>query len=188
MGHCRTDSQSPISNGVKQGCVLAPTSFSIFFSIMFRQAKQDLPDGIYIRLPTDVFNLRRLLARTKTIKEFVTALLFADDCALLATTKEALSSKIRLIHFLVTSIFLFARESWTLTAELQRIRAMEMKCYRKILRISYKNHLTDVEVRAKIQQEVGPHEDLLTIVQRRKLKWYGHVSRSLGWPKPSCEA
>ena len=29
----------------------------------------------------------------------------------------------------------------------------------------------------KIQQAIGPHEDLLTIVERRKLQWYGHVSR-----------
>ena len=36
------------------------------------------------------------------------------------------------------------------------------------------------EVRAKIQQAIGPHEDPLTIVKRRKLQWYGHVSRSLG--------
>ena len=34
------------------------------------------------------------------------------------------------------------------------------------------------EVRAKIQQAIGPHDDLLTIVDRRKLQWYGHVSRS----------
>ena len=27
---------------------------------------------------------------------------------------------------------------------------------------------------------IGPHEDLLAIVKRRKLKWYGHVSRSSG--------
>ena len=34
---------------------------------------------------------------------------------------------------LVTSIFLYACESWNLTAELQRgIQAMEMRCYRKI--------------------------------------------------------
>ena len=53
---------------------------------------------------------------------------------------------------------------------------MEMSCYRKILRISYKYHVTKEEVRAKIQQAIGPHEDLLTIVKRRKLQWYGHVS------------
>ena len=85
---------------------------------------------------------------------------------------------------LVASIFLYACESWTLTAELQRrIQATEMRCYRKILHISYKDHVTNEEVRAKIQQAIGPHEDLLTIVKRRKLLWYGHVSRSSGLPK-----
>ena len=80
----------------------------------------------------------------------------------------SLSSKIRLMRSLVTPIFLYACESWTLTAELQRrIQAMEMKCYRKILHISYKDHVTNEEVRAKIQQAIGPHEDLLTIVISR---------------------
>ena len=85
---------------------------------------------------------------------------------------------------LVTSIFLYACEPWILTAELQRrIQAMEMRCYRKILHISHKDHVTTEEVRAKIQQAIGPHEDLLTIVKRRKLQWYGHVSRSSGLVK-----
>ena len=57
---------------------------------------------------------------------------------------------------------------------------MEMRCYRKILCISYKDHVTNEEVRAKIQHAIGPHEDLLTIVKRRKLQWYGHVSHSSG--------
>ena len=60
---------------------------------------------------------------------------------------------------------------------------MEMRCYRKILRISYKDHVTNEEVRAKIQQAIGPHEDLLTIAKRRKLQWYGHVSHSSGLAK-----
>ena len=69
----------------------------------------------------------------------------------------------------------------SLTAELQRrTQAMEMRCWRKILHISYKDHVTDEEVRAKIQQTIGPHEDLLKIVKRRKLQGYGYVSRSSG--------
>ena len=63
-----------------------------------------------------------------------------------------------------------------------RDRAMEMRCYRKILHILYKEHVTNEEVRAKIQQAIGPHEDL-PIVKRRKLQWYGHVSRSSGLAK-----
>ena len=75
-------------------------------------------------------------------------------------------------------------ESWTLKAELQRrIQAMKMRCYRKILHISFKNHVTNEEVCAKILQAIGPHEDLLTIVKRHKLQWYGHVSRSSGLAK-----
>ena len=58
-----------------------------------------------------------------------------------------------------------------------------MWCYRKILRISYKGHVTNEEVRAKIQQAIGPHEDLLTIIQRCTLQWYGHVSCSSGLAK-----
>ena len=38
-----------------------------------------------------------------------------------------------------------------------------MRCYRKIQRISYKNRVTNEEARAKIQQAIGPHEDLLTM-------------------------
>ena len=85
---------------------------------------------------------------------------------------------------LVIFIFLYACESWTLRAELQRrIQAMDMRCYRKILSFSYKDHVTNEEVRAKIQQAIGPHEDILTIVKTRKLQWYGHVSRSSGLAK-----
>ena len=59
---------------------------------MHREAKEDLPDGMYVRFRTDgsLFNLRRLLARTKTIEELITELQFANDCAPLAHTEEAL--------------------------------------------------------------------------------------------------
>ena len=88
----------PISNGVKQGCMLTPSLFSILFSMMLRhakeQAKEDILDGIYIRFRSDgsKFNLRRLLSHTKTMEELIMELLFPDDCALLAHTEIALQN------------------------------------------------------------------------------------------------
>ena len=57
------------------------TLSSIFFSSILREAKDDPPDGINTRFKTDsnVYNLRRLLARTKNIEKLITELLFADD-------------------------------------------------------------------------------------------------------------
>ena len=52
---------------------------------------------------------------------------------------------------------------------------MVIRCYCKLLRVSYTHHVTNEEVRAKVQQAIGLHEDLLRIVKRRKLQWYGHV-------------
>ena len=66
--------------------------------------------------------------------------------------------------------------------------AMEMRCYRKILCISYKDCVTNEEVCAKIQQAIRPHKDLQTIV--RDANCSGKVKSSVhqAWPKPSCKA
>ena len=90
----------------------------------------------------------------------------------------SLGSKVKLMRSLVISIFLYACESWTLTAELEkRTQAFEMRCYRRLLNISYKDHVTNEEVRRKIQAAIGEHDELLTLVKKRKLRWFGHVSR-----------
>ena len=95
-----------------------------------------------------------------------------------------LSSKVRLMRALVISIFLYACESWTLTAELERrIGAMEMRCYRKLLGITYLDRVTNDNVRRTIKEAIGPYDELLSIVKKRKLRWYGHVMRSTGLSK-----
>ena len=64
----------------------------------------------------------------------------------------SLGSKVKLVRPLVICIFLYACESWTLTAELEkRMQAFEMRCNQRLLNISYKDHVTDEEVRRKIQ-------------------------------------
>ena len=95
-----------------------------------------------------------------------------------------ISSKIRLMRSLVLSIFLYACESWTLTADLEkRINAVEMRCYRRILNISYQDRIRNEDVKERIKNAIGPYVDLLTIVRKRKLNWYGHVTRSSGLAK-----
>ena len=96
----------------------------------------------------------------------------------------ALSSKIRLMRSLVISIFLYACETWTLTAELEKkIQTTEMRCFRRLLGISYRDHVTNEEVGNRIRQAIGPYEDLLTTAKKRKLRWYGHKTRSTGLAK-----
>ena len=85
---------------------------------------------------------------------------------------------------LAISIFLYACESWTLTLELEkRTQAFEMRCYRRLLNISYKDHVTNEEVRRKIQAAIGEYDELLNLVKKRKLRWFGHVSRFSGLAK-----
>ena len=85
---------------------------------------------------------------------------------------------------LANSVFLYACETWTLTAELEkRVQALEMRCFRRLLNISYKNHITNEEVRNRIKQASSPYEDLLSTIKRRKLIWFGHVIRGGGLAK-----
>ena len=97
---------------------------------------------------------------------------------------SSLASNVKLMRTLILSTFLYACESWTLTAEIERrIQALQIRCYRRLLNISYKDHVTNEEVRNRIQNAIGVHDDLQTMVKKRKLRWYGHISRSLGMAK-----
>ena len=57
------------------------------------------------------------------------------------------------------------------------------RCYHKKLCVSYKDRVTNEEAHAKIQQAIGPHENLLIMVKRCKPQWYSHVSHSSGLAK-----
>ncbi|GFO31899.1 UDP-glucuronosyltransferase 2a1-like [Plakobranchus ocellatus] len=43
-----------------------------------------------------------------------------------------------------------------------------------------KDHITNEKVKSRIRQVIRNHDDFFTIVKTRKLKWYGHVTRSHG--------
>ena len=64
-----------------------------------------------------------------------------------------LGSKVKLMRSLVISIFLYASELWTLTAELEKMtQAFEMRCYRRLLKISYKACVINQDIRKRFVQ------------------------------------
>jgi len=79
-----TSKEFAVSNGVKQGCVLAPTLFSLYLAAMLHVAFNDLHEGIFIqtRQNADLFNVSQFKAKSLTTKHLVREMLFADDSAL----------------------------------------------------------------------------------------------------------
>ena len=79
-----------IRSGVKQGCVLAPTLFGIFFAVLLRHAFGTAKEGVYLHTRSDgrLFNLARLRAKTKVREVLIRDMLFADDAAV-ATHEQA---------------------------------------------------------------------------------------------------
>ena len=57
-----------ITNGVKKGCILAPTLFSIFLSAMLEEAFRNMGYGVYIesRQNAALFTVTHFRMRTKT--------------------------------------------------------------------------------------------------------------------------
>uniref|UniRef100_A0A5F8GJ83 Reverse transcriptase domain-containing protein n=1 Tax=Monodelphis domestica TaxID=13616 RepID=A0A5F8GJ83_MONDO len=94
-----TSDRFNISNGVKQGCVLAPVLFNLYFTQVLRHTVMDLDLGIYIkyRLNVSLFDLRRLTAKTKTTERLILEALFADDCALMAHQENQLQTIVDII-------------------------------------------------------------------------------------------
>ena len=58
-----------------------------------------------------------------------------------------------------------------------------MRCYLRLLSIACSDHVTNVEVRRKIQAAIREYGECLALKKKRKLRWFGHVSRSSGITK-----
>ena len=99
-----TSDPFPVSNGVKQGCVFAPTLFSLMFSAVLSDAFCDTDVFIGIRYRTDgsLFNLR-LQAKTKHSTDTINELLFANDCALNAASEVKCNTQWICLQMLVTT-------------------------------------------------------------------------------------
>ncbi|KAI8486085.1 hypothetical protein Bbelb_361850 [Branchiostoma belcheri] len=86
--------------------------------------------------------------------------------------------KYKLYKSLVVSILLYGCETWTLLTDTERrIQAFETKSLRRLLGISYHQHETNEYVYQQVYSLVGPQEAVMSTVRRRKLQWFGHLTR-----------
>lgn len=90
-----------VGTGVKQGCVIAPLIFNLFLAAVSTITKQQInPDnGVQLsyRLDGNLFNLRRLQAKTKITEEAIYELQYADDTALISSSHEGLQHTINTV-------------------------------------------------------------------------------------------
>ena len=93
-------------------------------------------------------------------------------------------SKMRLYRALALSTLLYGCESWTMSAEtIKKVQTFETKCFRRMLCITWQERKTNEYVRSQVALLDGPQEPLLAIIKRRKLQWFGHVTRHNTLPK-----
>ncbi|CAH0727176.1 unnamed protein product, partial [Brenthis ino] len=90
----------PVTCGVKQGCVLAPTLFALYFAVVVREVLQTSVEGVRIRFRTNgrLFNLARLKACTKVSYAMITEIMYADDLCFLAETPDGLQQLMSRFH------------------------------------------------------------------------------------------
>lgn len=83
-----------ITTGVKQGCLIAPTLYSLFVSATLHLVEGDEPSGVEImyRFYVGLFNLNRLRAKTKVSTTSIIKLQYTDDNIVMANTEEDLQA------------------------------------------------------------------------------------------------
>ena len=102
----------------------------------------------------------------------------------LASRKIRLNTRKRVLNCYVMSTFLYSAETWTLSKESEnRIEAFEMWCYRRMMRISYKDHISN----EKVLEMVKEKRNLLKQIKKHKIQYFGHIMRAEGFQKQLLE-
>lgn len=86
-----------------------------------------------------------------------------------------LETKMRLLRCYIFSILLYGTESWTLNENTsKKIEAFEMRLYRRMMRISWTEHITNEEVLRRMNKQ----KEIVNTIKIRKLQYLGHIMRN----------
>ena len=83
-------------------------------------------------------------------------------------------TKMKILNCFVFSILNYGYESWTWNKAMRKkVNAFEMWCYRRMLKISWKDRVRNVEILRRLQTRYHFVEDMM----KRKMRYAGHVLR-----------
>jgi len=84
------------------------------------------------------------------------------------------ATKVRLLNYAyVLPVLLYGAETWSLTVALdKKLDAFHQWCLRRLLRLSYLRHVTNVEV-----LHLTCQTQLSTTLRDRRLRFFGHIAR-----------
>ena len=83
----------------------------------------------------------------------------------------ALSTRVHIVKAMVFAVVMYSCENWTIKAELQRIDAFELWCWRRLLRVAW----TARRSNQPILKEINPEYSLERLMLKLKLQYFGHL-------------
>ena len=94
--------------------------------------------------------------------------------SILKSRDITLPAKVYLVKAIVFPVVMYGCESWTIkTAECQRIDALELWCWRRLLRVPW----TARRSNQSILEEISPEYSLEGLMLKLKLQYFGHLMR-----------
>ena len=92
--------------------------------------------------------------------------------SILKSRDITLPTKVRLVKAMVFPVVMYGCESWTIKkAEHQRIEAFELRCWRRLLRVSW----TARRSNQSILKEISPGCSLEGLMLKLKLQYFAHL-------------
>ena len=86
--------------------------------------------------------------------------------------------KRRLLNVLVYPVLLYGSEIWTIKKnDLKKLVVIEMRCYRKVLNITWKDKIRNEDVLLRISSYKFKPKRILARITESQLSWFGHVCR-----------
>jgi len=89
-------------------------------------------------------------------------------------SKISTHTKLRLYNVYILPVFLYGAETWSITKAIERrINTLDQWCLRRILNITWSEHVTNTEIHRRTGQPL-----LSDIVRARRLKLFGHLAQA----------